>query len=805
MESVEPFDTATDPPPASDSQTTVLYTVLSTEEVDSSIREFSYIWAAGGFDIGEPDTQRLGGADSSCHIAIFKIDTDNAETSLQRPLDELDARDDPRQVSLQPPPSMTGPPVGATELTPVRQDPAAPSAPNELLVTLPASCYSAERDEPYLNSDRGHRRGSSSIVRGAALICRPTPNPCPQYTSIPRFPAETASLRPLSTHGEPRGAHTPADAPPSRDDRSARFAPPARTASNCTASLTRHTDRYSDCLQGGEAYCNERHESPVPEPFPRSMKRQHFQEDFSGWPGMSRTVQSSELPRFRVDLPLPRSRSVGQRFFSKMKFWGPTRHENASSKPQSYMSHSKRSITASIASSWSRKARSYFRKSSLKGAYPQARSKASRQSIRTISPKSIFSRVQKSPASNYSDFLTELGSRGSKPNLSTCRPPPSLISTAKEPPTLDLDISVSLGEPRPFQCTFCLMQWENREEWAYHEASFHMRPYGNLLSQADQANEEVLFSMSDVVSTHSSIEHQEPTAASEEQPNEFLSLGYHLYSQGEAEPKKSESWNWLEKRSNWFWNCGFCDLLMRTWSERQDHIAEHFEEGMTMVSWNPLRSPYPISKFTLTPVEGFPLWDFSPLQSLQQPGVHGDAYGASTIQCKMCRKNFPDLDAFSLHNELWHVTPETYICPGPGHASNPGVFFDTETITADASELASLNLENLQTDQSSLTTKTIYTYDYCLCCGEIFHESPPDWDARKQHLQDMHCISETDNLTHDHRHNHGQPFYREELFSLHLANCHNVRFDYLTEFTEFCRKKAQAPVLTVQSRVGELI
>lgn len=73
--------------PVSEAKNTVLYTVLSTEEVDSSIREFSYIWSSGAFDIGEPDTDRLGEGDGSCHIAIFKIEAD-LETLQQRRVDE---------------------------------------------------------------------------------------------------------------------------------------------------------------------------------------------------------------------------------------------------------------------------------------------------------------------------------------------------------------------------------------------------------------------------------------------------------------------------------------------------------------------------------------------------------------------------------------------------------------------------------------------------------------------------------------------------------------------------------------------
>jgi hypothetical protein len=58
---------------------------------------------------------------------------------------------------------------------------------------------------------------------------------------------------------------------------------------------------------------------------------------------------------------------------------------------------------------------------------------------------------------------------------------------------------------------------------------------------------------------------------------------------------------------------------LRSWTERQAHIAEHFTNGMTMSSWDPLRSPYPLMKFSMTPVPGFPTWNSAPLLAIQQP------------------------------------------------------------------------------------------------------------------------------------------------------------------------------------------
>jgi hypothetical protein len=77
--------------------------------------------------------------------------------------------------------------------------------------------------------------------------------------------------------------------------------------------------------------------------------------------------------------------------------------------------------------------------------------------------------------------------------------------------------------------------------------------------------------------------------------------------------------DWLINRNYWFWHCGFCKLLLRCWTERQEHIAEHFENGMIMSQWNPLKSPYPLMQFSLTPVPGFPPWNPAEILRMQQP------------------------------------------------------------------------------------------------------------------------------------------------------------------------------------------
>ncbi|EEY16169.1 conserved hypothetical protein [Verticillium alfalfae VaMs.102] len=56
-----------------------------------------------------------------------------------------------------------------------------------------------------------------------------------------------------------------------------------------------------------------------------------------------------------------------------------------------------------------------------------------------------------------------------------------------------------------------------------------------------------------------------------------------LIHQVQLEPLLMKSWKTevMEVRSR----CGFCSLALSTWTDRVDHLAEHFKNGMTMADW----------------------------------------------------------------------------------------------------------------------------------------------------------------------------------------------------------------------------
>ncbi len=232
------------------------------------------------------------------------------------------------------------------------------------------------------------------------------------------------------------------------------------------------------------------------------------------------------------------------------------------------------------------------------------------------------SRCQESGRTSVlSSTLTE------RPGVSLC---PSGCSSHETPLDNPLPQITPESAPQPFQCTFCLTQCGRKWDWIQHEQCTHMWRQQLRCEPNDSAREQnsraILTYRGTVDRAHHFPQHnsdtrltrriEDCTTTSQSDPEHHLRTGR---NQDQGIINNRQSWRWLKNKNNWFWNCGFCDTLLRSWTERQEHIAEHFEKGTTMSSWSPLRSPYPLTKFTLTPVPGFPRWDLAPLLAIQRP------------------------------------------------------------------------------------------------------------------------------------------------------------------------------------------
>ncbi|PGH18555.1 hypothetical protein AJ79_00334 [Helicocarpus griseus UAMH5409] len=276
-------------------------------------------------------------------------------------------------------------------------------------------------------------------------------------------------------------------------------------------------------------------------------------------------------------------------------------------------------------------------------------------------------------------------------------------------------------------------------------------------------------------------------------------------------PISSEgAWTWLETKLDWLWNCGFCNILLQSWDERQDHIAVHFENGETIASWGPLRTPYPLDKFLLTPVAGFPQW-----AQLHYSQTNKLGYETLLTYCEF----------YEEHIKQWHLPPTVWQGPNLEHCTRRGVFFATvetcinalstherqqtflpETLSGTTANSFNNSTTQYSSDYSRYSDSTItasandyYTansntsydtvrpstsFDYCLLCEDILPPCSASLDQYQKHLRETHNLDET---------RRGPKFYNEELFLLHLANSHNVTLGHLATLARFCSQESSAP------------
>ncbi|OCK89974.1 uncharacterized protein K441DRAFT_263781 [Cenococcum geophilum 1.58] len=373
------------------------------------------------------------------------------------------------------------------------------------------------------------------------------------------------------------------------------------------------------------------------------------------------------------------------------------------------------------------------------------------------------------PSSHTTDVPTQhcLASRSSTLERST----PSSTSTLCSPTAYEKHNNFGLnvrviprGPPRPFQCTFCLEQCENRSDWMEHERShFPKQGWTCMINSQDRIEYDgrILCDFCGIVDkSHNFSQHNIDACVNSRLENRTFAtesdMTHHLATVHNHDNTMIEEWP--KCMDSWFWSCGFCDSVLLSWDERQSHIAdEHFENMCTMALWNPLTSPYPWSKQSSTLVRGFPRWEQSTLlAAIRQPTILDfiNRVGETRLrnQCRLCKIAFSTFDDLSQHMTQWHGHPRSWSCP---KGSTFKDFFEPDSSYTDNSAVA----DN----------------DICLYCGKKF-SNPPNWSLRKRHLEEEHHFNE---CAHE-------KFFKQDQFCRHLANSHNVDIEYMKDFISSC-------------------
>lgn len=219
-------------------------------------------------------------------------------------------------------------------------------------------------------------------------------------------------------------------------------------------------------------------------------------------------------------------------------------------------------------------------------------------SSRSLCNQSSASSLGTSQSSNGSSAYSygsrnSWGSFGSAPFSSRSRRRRRRRTT----PQKTKDGKTELGVPlKTFQCTFCTETFRTKHDWQRHEKSLHLSlerwvcaPHGSRAVNPETNQLSCVFcgieNPDDAhidAHNHSTCQErslEERTFYRKDHLNQHLRLVHNV---------KFMDWSmksWKVATPEIRSRCGFCGIVMDTWTIRMDHLAEHFKTGYSMADW----------------------------------------------------------------------------------------------------------------------------------------------------------------------------------------------------------------------------
>lgn len=160
--------------------------------------------------------------------------------------------------------------------------------------------------------------------------------------------------------------------------------------------------------------------------------------------------------------------------------------------------------------------------------------------------------------------------------------------------------SAKASEERPFQCTFCADTFRTKYDWTRHEKTLHLpldkftcAPFGPVYCSPVDGAEHCVFcdesfpSVTHVESHQFSSCQQKPLGLRTFYRKDHLFQHLRLIH---GVCRMTSAMNtWKSQAENINSRCGFCGQKFTMWSERNDHIAQHFRDGALMKDWRGCR------------------------------------------------------------------------------------------------------------------------------------------------------------------------------------------------------------------------
>ncbi|KAK4079100.1 transcriptional regulator family: Homeodomain [Trichoderma harzianum] len=152
------------------------------------------------------------------------------------------------------------------------------------------------------------------------------------------------------------------------------------------------------------------------------------------------------------------------------------------------------------------------------------------------------------------------------------------------------------GNPRIYQCTFCTDTFKSRYDWTRHEATLHLAlerwsclPAGpkrwDLGAAAPKCS---LCDSSDTTDAHLESHHISDCIMKPQALRTFHRKDHllqHLRLAHGIDKMIPSMHSWKSKISEVKSRCGFCGETFSLWSDRNDHLVDHFRRGKSMKDW----------------------------------------------------------------------------------------------------------------------------------------------------------------------------------------------------------------------------
>ncbi|KAH8432482.1 uncharacterized protein LDX57_010119 [Aspergillus melleus] len=174
------------------------------------------------------------------------------------------------------------------------------------------------------------------------------------------------------------------------------------------------------------------------------------------------------------------------------------------------------------------------------------------------------------------------------------RRPAKSTSTGGKPPKRSVETK------RPFQCTFCTDTFLTKHDWTRHEKTLHLSlekftcsPFGSTYRDQPNGDERCAYcdepcpSRDHIEAHRVNVCQQKPVAFRTFYRKDHLTQHLRIVHGINSLTPSMEGWKSQVIQINS--RCGFCGQTFVAWSERNDHLAQHFRAGAVMKDWHGCR------------------------------------------------------------------------------------------------------------------------------------------------------------------------------------------------------------------------